>query len=404
MVVAPGGVVDSARAGHTAIVNIGEILSGDLAEPLARGADTVIIDDGGRIQAVGESSALRAEVASAVRVLDVHGTTVAPALIDSHCHVVLGDYTPRQQAIGFLEAYTHGGVARVISAGEIHAAGLPQVPAAVKAMAIAARMAFDRHQPGGMQVDAGTVLLTPGLSADDFDEMHAVGVRLAKFGFGAYAKPQDGVADVRTAQAHGLRVMCHSGGPTAPTSASITADDLLALAPDVYGHVNGGPTSLDDDGVARLVHEGTGALQLVQAGNLASALRILGLAVEDDQLARVVIGTDTPTGTGVMPLGMLKTVAELSSLGGVAPEVVWSFATGNNADVFGVGGGTVRVGRAADLVVMDAPLGSAAQTARQAIARGDVPGVAAVVIAGRLRVHPSRNTPIPARRVSVHDA
>lgn len=404
MAAAQSGAASPVQAGRTAFVNVGETLSGDLAEPMVRGADTIVIDGDGRIEAVGASAALADLVASAIRVFDVHGATVAPALIDSHCHVVLGDYTPRQQAIGFLEAYTHGGVARVISAGEIHAAGLPQVPAAVKAMAIAARMAFDRHQPGGMQVDAGTVLLTPGLSGDDFDEMHAVGVRLAKFGFGAYGKPQDGVADVRAAQAHGLRVMCHSGGPTAPTSASITADDLLALAPDVYGHVNGGPTSLDGDGVARLVDEGTGALQLVQAGNLSSALRILRLAVEADELARVVIGTDTPTGTGVMPLGMLKTVAELSSLGGVAPEVVWSFATGNNAEIFGVGGGTVRVGRAADLIIMDAPLGSAAQTARQAIARGDIPGVAAVLIAGRLRVHPSRNTPIPARRVSVHDS
>ncbi|MHB1517451.1 MAG: amidohydrolase family protein [Acidimicrobiales bacterium] len=391
-------------AGRTAVINIGEILSGDLAQPMVAGADTVIVDGNGQIEAVGDSSALSEEATSAARVIDVHGATVAPALIDSHCHVLIGDYTPRQQAIGFLEAYTHGGIARVISAGEIHAAGLPQVPAAVKAIAIATRMSFDRYQPGGMQVDAGTVLLTPGLVGDDFDEMHAVGVRLAKFGFGAYDRPQDGIEDVRTAQAHGLQVMCHSGGPTAPTSASITAEDLLALAPDVYGHVNGGPTSLDDDGVRRLVHEGTGALQLVQAGNLASALRILRLAVETNHLARVVIGTDTPTGTGVMPLGMLKTVAELSSLGGVAPEVVWCFATGNNAEVFGVGGGAVRAGHAADLIVMDAPLGSAAASAREAIARGDVPGVAAVIIAGQLRVHPSRNTPIPARRVSVQDA
>lgn len=397
-------VTGPVRGRSTALVNIGEMLSGDLAEPMLNDADTVVISSDGQIAAVGASASLVDQVALANRVIDVHGATVAPALIDSHCHVVLGDYTPRQQAIGFLEAYTHGGVARVISAGEIHAAGLPQLPTAVKAMAIASRMAFDRYQPGGMQVDAGTVLLTPGLTGDDFEEMHAVGVRLAKFGFGAYDKPQDGVADVRTAQAHGLRVMCHSGGPTAPTSASITAEDLLALAPDVYGHVNGGPTSLDDAGVMRLVHEGTGALQLVQAGNLASALRILRLAIDGDQLGRVVLGTDTPTGTGVMPLGMLKTVAELSSLGGVPAEVVWSFATGNNANAFGVGGGTVRIGHAADLVVMDAPLGSAADTARQAIARGDVPGIAAVLIAGILRVHPSRNTPIPARRVLVSDA
>jgi len=39
-------------------------------------------------------------------------------LIDSHCHVVLGDYTPRQKTVDFLDSYVHGGITSVVSAGE----------------------------------------------------------------------------------------------------------------------------------------------------------------------------------------------------------------------------------------------------------------------------------------------
>lgn len=387
--------------GGLAIVNIGEVISGDIDRPILAGVDSVVCGANGNIEALGTETELVDRIGRASIVVDANGGTVAPGLIDSHCHVVLGDYTPRQQAIGFLESYTHGGITRVISAGEIHAAGLPQNPIASKALAITARMCFNNFYPGGMQVHAGTVLLTPGLKDEDFVEMRAQGVELAKFGFGAYRRALDGITEVQLAQQNNIKVMAHSGGPTAPTSAAITSDDLLGLAPDIYGHVNGGPTSLSDDGIERLVREGRGALQLVQAGNLASALRILALAREEKQLSRIVVGSDSPTGTGVIPLGVLKTVAELSSLGAVPPEITWCFATGNNAKIFNVAGGVLKVGAAADIVIMDAPLGCVAPTALKALERGDLPGVSAVVIAGKLRVLPSRNSPIPARRASV---
>lgn len=143
------------------------------------------------------------------------------------------------------------------------------------------------------------------------------------------------------------------------------------------------------------------ALQLVQAGNLASAIRILRKCADEDRLDRVVIGSDTPTGTGVMPLGVIKTVAELSSLSDVDPAVVWAAASGNNARRWNLPGGFVAPGRAADLVVMDAPWGSTRDTARTALGIGDIPGIAAVVTGGTLRNLTSRNTPRATRLATV---
>jgi enamidase len=78
------------------------------------------------------------EIPEGCDVIDCGGMTVAPGLIDSHCHVVLGDYAPRQQQIGFLDSEVHGGVTTFISAGEVHLAGRPKDPAGTKALAILA--------------------------------------------------------------------------------------------------------------------------------------------------------------------------------------------------------------------------------------------------------------------------
>lgn len=382
-----------------AIVGAGTVLSGDMNAPVVTGADTVVCENG-NITAVGHRDELGDEVAGATTVIDAQGSTVAPGLIDSHCHVVLGDYTPRQKTVDFLASYVHGGITRVVSPGEIHAPGRPHDAIGVKALAIAARACFDNLRPGGMRVHAGAVVLEPTLRPEDFAELQRAGVRLAKFGFGRYEDPSDGVDQVRWAQQHGITVMCHSGGASIPGSKPITPDHLLELAPDVCGHINGGPTSLSEPGVDVIIEQTTMALQLVQAGNVRSAVRILRKALDDGQFHRVVIGSDTPTGTGVMPLGVIKTVAELSSLGGVDPALVWAAATGNNATTWDLPAGFVRPGAAADLIVMDAPWGSTAGDALGALTIGDIPGISAVVTAGVVRALLSRNTPRAARQAT----
>jgi enamidase len=333
-------------------------------------------------------------------VLDGRGNLLVPGLIDSHVHVVLGDYTPRQQTVGFLESYVHGGITRSLSASEVHAPGRPTDPAGVKALALLAHRSFGKVRPGGMTVHGGSLILEPGLEEEDFAELAAEGVWQAKAGMGNFRPASEAASLVRMAQRHGFKVMCHTGGVSIPDSAPVGADDLLALMPDVSGHVNGGTTSLPDADLPRVVESGI-ALQICQAGNLRSALEIVRLAREKSVLERVLVASDTPTGTGVMPLAVIKSVTELSSLVPLPAELALCFATGNVGRAYGLEAGLIREGAPADFVLLDAPEASSAKDALEAMSIGDLPAVSAVVTDGVLRVLRSRNTPPPRRMPQV---
>jgi enamidase len=196
--------------------------------------------------------------------------------------------------------------------------------------------------------------------------------------------------------------MCHTGGGSIPGSLDrIDAEALLAMRPDVSGHVNGGPTAMDPADNERIVVEGRGiALQLSTAGNLRSALHLCRLAAEHGELGRLLISTDTPTGTGTMPLGMLHLMAELVGLGALSADQAVAAATGNVGRAYGLEAGVLEVGRPADLLVVDAPLGSMGDTWAQALEAGDMPAVCAAITDGRLRYTRSRNTPAPKRPVT----
>ncbi len=377
------------------IVHIGDILTGDFARPRMQ-AESLRVEDG-RIAAIGTEEHTGA--AGCETVIDACGTTVAPGLIDSHAHVVFGDWTPRQNMTGWIDSYLHGGITSMMSASEVHLPGRPRDRAGVKALAVAAQRSFSNHRPSGVKVHAGSVILEPCLEPGDFAELRAQGVWLAKMGFGAFARNQDAEPLVRAARAEGFVVMSHTGGVSIPGSHTLTGEDLVALGVDIAGHVNGGTTALPEAGLAHLIHRAPPHMrfQISQAGNLRSALRVLVLAAEAGRLHHVLVSSDTPTGTGVIPLGVLKSVAELSSLGGLPAGVAWSMATGGNADVLRQNTGRVAVGREADLVVMDAPTGSAFATAAAAIEGGDLPGISAVLVDGAVRAERSRNTPLAAR-------
>jgi len=184
----------------TAMVNIGILLTGDLTGPISD-ADSLLIERG-TITAIGG-----VDTSTADRTIDVGGATVGPGLIDSHCHVVLGDYTPRQNTVGFLSSYVHGGIVQAISAGEIHTPGRPTDRVGGKALAVASRHWWDGYRPNGMKVHGGSVVIEPDLTDEDFLEIAGQGVWLAKFGFGRYADPADGLPQVRAAQAAGIKVM-----------------------------------------------------------------------------------------------------------------------------------------------------------------------------------------------------
>ena len=120
---------------------------------------------------------------------------------------------------------------------------------------------------------------------------------------------------------------------------------MLEARPDIVGHINGGTTALPDADIEALVASGM-AIEIVHCGNGRAALHAIGLAREAGALDRVILGNDAPSGTGVVPLGILRTMAHLASLGGIAPETAVCLATGNTARVHRLETGTYR-GRAA---------------------------------------------------------
>jgi enamidase len=381
-----------------AITNLGEIVSGDWRHPLV-GGDT-IITDGETIVSVGTASATSVETADAV--IDAGGMTAIPGLIDSHVHITFGDYTPRQRTVGFLESYLHGGVTTAISASEVHVPGRPRDVEGVKALAIAAQRCFADYRPGGMRVVAGSVILEPGLQKPDFVELTAKGVKLAKAGFGGVKSAYDYVPMVADAKAAGLITTCHTGGSSIPGSGAITGDHLLKMHPDVSFHINGGPTAMPDADFERVIRESVMALQVCTAGNLRTTLLCGRLAMQLGAFDRFIIATDTPTGSGIMPLGMLYTIAHLASLTDMSPEQFICAATGNNARVYELNSGFLKSGSAADIVLLDAPDGGTQSTALEAIKHGDIAAIGGVITAGVPRfVGRSRNTPATMHRARV---
>lgn len=383
---------------RVAITNIATIVSGNWRQPFAAG-DTIIAADG-TISRVGTASA--AEIEACDVVIDADGTTAIPGLIDSHVHITFGDYTPRQRTVGYLESYLHGGVTTAISASEVHTPGRPKDPEGVKALAVAAQRCFASYRPGGMRVHAGSVILEPGLTAEDLKEIAGKGVWLAKAGFGAMKTAYEYAPLVAAAREAGMITTCHTGGSSIPGSGAITGDHLLAIRPNVSFHINGGPTAMPDRDFERVIAETDIALQVCTAGNLRTTLLCANLACRMDAFDRFIIATDTPTGSGIMPLGMLYTIAHCASLTEGSPEQFLCAATGNNASVYRLDSGRLEAGKAADIVLIDAPDGGTQTTALAAIKHGDIAAIGAVVSAGVPRfVGRSRNTPATSRTVRV---
>ena len=382
----------------TAIINLKKIISGDWRDPIVEG-DSIFMADG-KIISVGKVS--DKDIQDADVVIDADGATAIPGLIDSQVHNTFGDYTPRQKTVGFLESYVHGGTTTCISASEVHVPGRPKDPEGVKALALAAKRCFDDYRPGGMKVFAGSIILEPGLVEADFQEMAKKGIWLAKAGFGAVKSPYDYAPMVAWAKAAGMITTVHTGGSSIPGSSGIWVDHLLKMQPHVSFHVNGGPVAMPDADFPRIVNESNIALQICTAGNLRTALLIAKLAMEADQFDRFLIATDTPTGSGIMPLGMLYTITHLCSLMNMSVESAIAAATGNNATIYGIDSGFLKPGKEADVVILDACVGGSKDNATDAIRNGDIPAVAAVITAGIPRfVGKSRNTPAPMKSVRV---
>ena len=385
-----------ASSGKKLVVrNIGLLLSGDLKQPILD-ADSVIAIDG-VIHAIGKERELDAEGATSV--IDANGTALVPGLIDSHVHPVAGDWTPRQNQLGWIDSCLHGGVTTMISAGEVHLPGRPKDIVGIKALAITAQRSFAALRPSGVKVLAGAPVVEHGMGEDDFKSLAEAGVKLlGEVGLGSVKDGPTARQMVAWARKYGIQSTIHTGGPSIPGSSLIDKDVVLAADADVIGHINGGHTALPDAQISALCEQSQRAIEIVHNGNERAALFALRTAKELNQLHRVILGTDAPAGSGVQPLGIVRVIAALSSLGELPPEIVFCFATGNTAKMRNLEGGLLAVGRPADFVFMDAPQHSAGKTLLESVRLGDLPGIGMTMIDGVVRSERSRNTP-PATRV-----
>ena len=399
------------------ITNIGECFTGDLAEPMKAVRAIAIAD--GRIEAFdpvdaigsaensspggsGQGAANTAPPAGYDVVIDAAGSAVVPGLIDGHVHPVLGEWTPAQDAIGWVGNYLHGGTTTMLSAGELHAPGLDYgalTPDLVTSLAVVTASTFGSQRWSGVKVYAGTVLLVPGMTEAHFDRLAAVGARLVKFLFYPLESHRDEASRyVAWARERGIRSKVHTGGVSRSGLSQICGYDTLSwLQPDIAAHVSGGPIPMSDHDIDRVVDDLSMTLEMCSSGNYGSGLRLVNRLRESGQLGRLTLGSDTPGGTGIIPRGMWRNILFLASVCGVPAAQAVAIGTGNTARAHGLDVGILAPGRPADLLICGPVEGSAGTTLTDAITHGDLPGISHVLTAGEIIVAGrSRQTP-PSR-------
>jgi enamidase len=379
----------------TVVKNVGLMLTGQIESPISN-ADCVISVDG-KITEIGLGKDM--DIDQADTIVDAMGVTLAPGLIDSHIHPVVGDYTPRQQQLHWIDSTLHGGVTTLISAGEVHMPGRPKDIVGLKAMAIAAQRWYENFRPSGMKVHAGAPVIEHGMVEQDFKDLADAGVKLlGEVGLGTVKDGKTAQEMVSWARKYGIQSTIHTGGPSIPGSGLIDADMVMETGTDVVGHINGGHSALPDDQIVCLCENCTAALEIVHNGNERAALLTLNTARELGKLDQVILGTDGPAGSGVQPLGILRMVAMLSSLGNISAETAFCFANGNTGRRRELDTGLLEVGKAADFVLMDQAQHAPGKNILESIQLGNLPGVGMTIIDGAVTSGRSRNTP-PANRL-----
>jgi enamidase len=346
------------------IQNIGLILSGKIEQPILDGDCIIALD--GKISEVGYAKDL--DLDNADTLVDAHGTCVSPGLIDSHVHPVIGDYTPRQQQLNWIDSTLHGGVTCMISAGEVHAPGRPKDVVGLKAMAIAAQRWYENFRPSGVKL-------------------------LGEVGLGTVKAGETAKEMVAWARKYGIQSTIHTGGPSIPGSGLIDKDVVLEADADIIGHINGGHTALPDSQITCLCESCLRGIEIVHNGNERAGLLAMRTAFELKQPERIILGTDGPAGSGAQPLGILRMIAMLSSLGDVPAEIAWCFATGNTARMRDLDCGTIENGKSADMIIVDRAQHAPGKDMLDSIRQGNLPGVGMTIIDGIVRSQRSRNTP-----------
>ena len=282
----------------------------------------------------------------------------------------------------------------MISAGEVHMPGRPKDIVGLKALAIASQRWYENFRPSGVKMLAGAPVIEEGMEEQDFKDLADAGVKLlGEVGLGSVKAGETAQKMVAWARKYGIQSTIHTGGPSIPGSGLIDKDVVLEADADIIGHINGGHTALPDDQIVCLCENCQRGIEVVHNGNERAALLAVRTAFELGQPERVILGTDAPAGSGVQPLGILRMIAMLSSLGDIPVETVFCFATGNTARMRELDCGMIEEGKAADFILIDKAQHAPGKDILGSIRQGNLPGVGMTIIDGMVRSERSRNTP-----------
>ena len=376
---------DKPDVGNLIIRNIAKIVSGDIDRGIIEGADTIIIRDG-LISEIGRESEVNRE--GILTTVDANQQIAIPGLIDAHLHNTLGDYAPQRGAVGcYTDALLYG-TTTMISEGE-QGPGYPRFyndAIGVKATAIMAKRVFDNFRPGGaLKMHGGALVLIEGFTENDFKELHEAGVWLiAEIGGGGLADPVKVIPMVKWARKYNFFVSCHLAPPSIPGSTWVTSQDILDIKPDKIAHSNGGSTGVSFDHIERLIKESDAAMELVVNGNVVNFNKILQILKGRNELNRVVLGSDAPTGQSALQAAINLAILKIAALNGIPAEKAIAMGTGNTADLYKLNTGKIEVGREADIAIIDAPPNSVGKDALEAIEMGDPFGASLVIVDGEI--------------------
>jgi enamidase len=389
------------EGGETRVVllrNLGGIVTGDVDRPTVDG-DAIRVQ-GPHIAGIGAASAL--DDVKADTVVDAQGMVAVPGLIDSHIHPVIGDWTPRMNAFGWLAAYVQAGITTATSQGSWALGGYPEDPRGMVAFGITLARAFANFRPGGMKVHGAAVSLVGGLKEQDFELLSEEGVWLiAEVGSRSIVEPSLVRDLLEMAHRHGFVSRVHFGPEAVPGTFTVTAEMAATMRAHIASHVNGGPTSPPDDDLDFVVDEMDCYLELSYPGNHRALLRVAQRARDRGELRRLIAGSDTPTGVGILPRAILQTAGLLATFLEIPPAQAFAVGSGNTARAYRLNTGRLEVGREADILLVDAPKSSQAVDGLEALAIGDLPSIGMVMIDGEIVSLQTSNTLPAKRRVAV---
>lgn len=375
------------------VKNIGRLYSGDINEPVLD-SNSILIEDG-KILEVGNNILASDDM----EVIDAKGTTVMPGLLDSHTHPVVGDWTPRQGAMSWIDPYVRAGVTGLVSVGETHIPGKPKNAEGMRALATLTKQTFDNVRPSNMKVYGGAYILHKDAVKEDFEKLVKAGHKnTGEIGLGSANTVETASEIVKWAKEAGLVVTIHKGAAYLHGSNVITPETIIGLQPDVICHVTLGRVPFDE--IARYFNETESYIEIArtQFASIVENSEVIRMAKERNELSRVLFGNDCPSGFGLFPHGIWELVTFAASFCDVDAGTAIAFATGNTAKAFKLNDtGVIKTGKCADLIICDAPAGSTAKDATAALKDGLIPGVSLVLIDGNSVAEGDKVNTAPAK-------